>query len=272
MRRGGTRVACSHPVPSNKATIAYGPAGLHGPPHRPPDPSLRARPARRPSHLDVKRLGRIPSGGGHRVHGRAAGTVNRRADRSAGGYDYLHAAVDDHSRLACVEILGDERAQRCARCWRRAHHWFALHGITVQRVLTDNGVGYRSRCSGRRWPQPACAISRPDPIGPRRTGRWSGSTDPAGGVGYRRLYWSNAARTVLCSPGSIGTTITAPTPPSAGGHPSAASTTFPAITPRTRRAGRCPGAGRPGRSGGPRTGPGRGRRRPNGRWSRPRGW
>jgi hypothetical protein len=51
-------------------------------------------------HLDVKKLGRIPAGGGHRIHGRAAGTVNRRADRSSGGYDYLHAAVDDHSRLA----------------------------------------------------------------------------------------------------------------------------------------------------------------------------
>jgi len=50
-------------------------------------------------HLDVKKLGRIPAGGGHRVHGRATGTVNRRADRSSGGYDYLHAAVDDHSRL-----------------------------------------------------------------------------------------------------------------------------------------------------------------------------
>ena len=96
-------------------------------------------------HLDVKKLGRIPAGGGHRVQGRAAGTVNRRADRSSGGYDYLHAAVDDHSRLAYVEVLGDERAQTCARFWRRAHHWFALHGITVTSVLTDNGVGYRSR-------------------------------------------------------------------------------------------------------------------------------
>jgi transposase-like protein len=51
-------------------------------------------------HLDTKKLGRIPAGGGHRVHGRAAGAVNRRADQGAGGYDYLHAAVDDHSRLA----------------------------------------------------------------------------------------------------------------------------------------------------------------------------
>jgi hypothetical protein len=51
-------------------------------------------------HLDVKKLGRIPSGGGHRVHGRADGVANRRADRRGGGYDYRHVAVDDHSRLA----------------------------------------------------------------------------------------------------------------------------------------------------------------------------
>jgi transposase-like protein len=88
-------------------------------------------------HLDVKKLGRIPAGGGHRVHDRATGTVNRRADRSSGGDDYLHAAVDDHSRLAYVEVLGDERAQTCARFWRRAHRWFAQHGVTVYRVLTD---------------------------------------------------------------------------------------------------------------------------------------
>jgi transposase-like protein len=88
-------------------------------------------------HLDTKKLGRIPAGGGHRLHGRGTGMANRRADRGAGGYDYLHAAVDDHSRLAYVEVLGDERAQTCARFWRRAHHWFALHDISVARVLTD---------------------------------------------------------------------------------------------------------------------------------------
>ena len=71
------------------------------------------RPIRRYEHprpgdlvqLDVKQLGRIPARGGHREHGRAAGTLNRRADRSGGGYDDLHAAVDDHSRLAYVEVL-----------------------------------------------------------------------------------------------------------------------------------------------------------------------
>ena len=138
--------------------------------------------------------------------------------------------------------------------------------------LPTTGSATAAGCSGRagrhrRAPSADQTVSAPE----EREGG-AVQPDPARGVGYQRLYWSNAARTVPCSPGSIGTTITAPTPPSAAGHPSAASTTSPAITPRTRRAGRCPGAGRPGRSGGPRTGPGPGRTRPNGRLSRPREW
>jgi transposase InsO family protein len=146
-------------------------------------------------HLDVKKLGRIPTGGGHRVHGRAAGTRNRRADRSSGGYDYLHAAVDDHSRLAYVEVLGDERAQSCARFWRRAHRWFAQHGVTAQRVLTDNGVGYRSRLFGTALTNTGVRHQRTRPYRPQTNGKverfnrtlleeWA----------YRRLYRSNAAR------------------------------------------------------------------------------
>ena len=57
---------------------------------------------------------------------------------------------DGHSRLAYVVVLGDECAQTCPRVLAPAHHWFALHGITVHRVLTDNGVGYRSRLFGPR--------------------------------------------------------------------------------------------------------------------------
>jgi transposase InsO family protein len=146
-------------------------------------------------HLDTKKLGRIPAGGGHRVHGRAAGTLNRRADRSSGGYDYLHAAVDDHSRLAYVEVLGDERAQTCARFWRRAHHWFALHGISVARVLSDNGVGYRSRLFKAALADTGVRHQHTRPYRPQTNGKverfnrtlleeWA----------YRRLYRSNAAR------------------------------------------------------------------------------
>jgi transposase InsO family protein len=95
-------------------------------------------------HLDVKKLGRIPSGGGHRVHGRADGVANRRADRSAGGYDYLHAAVDDHSRLAYAELLPSESPADCVAFLRRATSWYRDQGIAIERVLSDNGNGYRS--------------------------------------------------------------------------------------------------------------------------------
>ena len=92
-------------------------------------------------HVDIKKLGRIPDGGGWRIHGRAA-----RAGRKRGqGYSYLHTAVDDHSRLAYSELLADERQETAAAFWTRANAHFAGCGITVHRVLTDNGSCYRSR-------------------------------------------------------------------------------------------------------------------------------
>lgn len=91
-------------------------------------------------HVDIKKLGRIPDGGGHRALGRQAGRKNR----SGVGYSYLHHAVDDHSRLAYSEILGDEKKETAAAFWKRANTFFADAGITVRRVLTDNGSCYRS--------------------------------------------------------------------------------------------------------------------------------
>jgi transposase-like protein len=106
-------------------------------------------------HVDIKKLGNIPQGGGHRVHGRQAGRRFSQADHSSGqtnpyrnprrGYGYVHAAVDDHSRLAYVEVLADEQAITACGFWTRAHAWFADQGIIIQRVLTDNGSCYRSR-------------------------------------------------------------------------------------------------------------------------------
>ncbi|MCX4748826.1 IS481 family transposase [Kitasatospora sp. NBC_01287] len=91
-------------------------------------------------HVDIKKLGNIPDGGGHQVLGRQAG----RKTRSGTGYSYLHNAVDDHSRLAYSEILTDERKETAAAFWTRAQDFFAQAGITVQRVLTDNGSCYKS--------------------------------------------------------------------------------------------------------------------------------
>ena len=103
-------------------------------------------------HVDVKKLGRIPDGGGHRAHGRFVGARNsrltttlRRSGHPVIGYGYVHTAIDDHSRLAYSEILPDEQAATAAAWWRRAVAWFAAHGVTVERVLTDNGSCYRSR-------------------------------------------------------------------------------------------------------------------------------
>lgn len=93
-------------------------------------------------HVDIKKLGRIPAGGGWRRHGRGN---DGHHGHSRVGYAYIHSAVDDHSRLAYSEILADERQHTCAAFWQRANDWFADHGITVVEVITDNGPGYRSK-------------------------------------------------------------------------------------------------------------------------------
>jgi transposase InsO family protein len=88
-------------------------------------------------HVDVKKLGRIPPGGGWRAHGRSEAVRGRGI-----GYVYIHAAVDDHSRLAYLETLDDERGPTCAAFWTRAAAWFRAHGIVVRRVMTDNARAY----------------------------------------------------------------------------------------------------------------------------------
>ena len=91
-------------------------------------------------HIDVKKLGRIPDGGGWRAHGRGARPVINRAQ----GYDYVHSAIDDHSRLAYSEIHPDERGETCAGFLTRAADFFASHGITrIERVMSDNALNYR---------------------------------------------------------------------------------------------------------------------------------
>jgi transposase InsO family protein len=91
-------------------------------------------------HLDVKKIGKIPDGGGWRAHGRGERPGNKRGL----GYDYVHAAVDDHSRLAYAEILADEKGTTCAGFLTRAASFFAAHGIThIERVITDNAKNYR---------------------------------------------------------------------------------------------------------------------------------
>ncbi|MDQ1122720.1 IS481 family transposase [Microbacterium trichothecenolyticum] len=93
-------------------------------------------------HMDVKKLGRIPDGGGHRIHGPAQGKRNRAG--KGHGYAFIHSVVDDHTRMAYSEILSDERKDTVTAFWTRAHAWFQGAGIEVKAVMTDNGNGYRS--------------------------------------------------------------------------------------------------------------------------------
>jgi transposase InsO family protein len=94
-------------------------------------------------HMDVKKIGRIPDGGGWRAHGRAA--RERTRDRSAKiGFDYVHSLVDDHSRLAYSEVLADEKGPTCAGFLARAATYFAGQGIArIERVMTDNAWAYK---------------------------------------------------------------------------------------------------------------------------------
>jgi transposase InsO family protein len=112
-------------------------------------------------HVDVKKLGKVPAGGGWRLHGRSEAVKGR-----GNGYDFVHTAIDDHTRLAYSEVLTDEKDPTCAAFLHRALAWFATHGIRVRRVLTDNALVYRRGtdwgwvCSAwqlkRRFTKPGC--------------------------------------------------------------------------------------------------------------------
>lgn len=94
-------------------------------------------------HVDVKKLGRIPEGGGWRAHGREA-TVAHKHKKVLIGYDYVHTAIDDHSRLAYAEIHCDEKGTTAAGFLARAAAFYASHGIRIERVISDNAFCYRN--------------------------------------------------------------------------------------------------------------------------------
>jgi len=93
-------------------------------------------------HVDVKKLGRIREGGGWKIHGRTMGKTGEMI-RVKVGYDYLHVAVDDHSRVAFVQSLPDEKGPTCAGFVADAAEFFAGLGVTIERVMTDNAMNYR---------------------------------------------------------------------------------------------------------------------------------
>jgi transposase InsO family protein len=159
----------------------------------------RARPGEL-VHMDVKKLGRIPDGGGWRAHGRASGSIRR--DRSTRvGFDYVHSVVDDHSRLAYSEVLSDEQGVTCAAFLERAIADFARHGIgRIERLITDNAWAYRyslrqvceAHGISQRFIRPHCPWQNGKVERFNRTlqTEWA----------YRRAYVTNDARTEALDP------------------------------------------------------------------------
>jgi transposase InsO family protein len=116
----------------------------------PPEPANRyeRRHAGELLHVDIKKLGRIAGGAGHRVTGKRRGNPTKtngagQRERQV-GWEYVHVCVDDATRLASVEVLADEKAPTAIAFLRRAVAFYAAHGVRVERVMTDNGSAYSS--------------------------------------------------------------------------------------------------------------------------------
>jgi transposase InsO family protein len=119
-------------------------------------------------HIDVKKLARIPRGGGHRMLGQVVGRPHQ---QDGTGYAHLHSAIDAHSRLAYSEFGGPESAQTCVGFLERAMRFFAGYGIRIERILTDNGVGYRSTLWAQRCGELGIAHTRTKPYHPATNGK-----------------------------------------------------------------------------------------------------
>ena len=141
-------------------------------------------------HLDVKRLGRVPAGGGHRIHGPMA-----RRDRH-GGWDYLHVAIDDASRVAYVAVRADERAHSTVSFVREVVDFFGARGVGIERVMTDNAKTYvESRAFAALLDELGIRHVRTRPRRPQTNGkaeRFIGTLQRE--WAYARLYRSNDER------------------------------------------------------------------------------
>jgi hypothetical protein len=157
-------------------------------------------------HVDVTKFGNIPDGGGHKYLHRQQGKANARATahrtgargndyRPAIGTAYVHTVIDDHSRMSYAEICDDEKAATAIAVLQRAVAWFAVHGVTVERVLSDNGSCYRSYA----W-RDACADlgivhKRTRPYRPQTNGKIERfHRTLADGWAYARFYESTEQR------------------------------------------------------------------------------
>ena len=160
----------------------------------------RARPGEL-VHMDVKKIGRIPDGGGWRAHGGTPTNHHARVDKRRIGYDYVHSAVDDHSRLAYSEILPDEKGDTCAAFLSRALDYFAARGIDrIERLMTDNAWAYRyslrALCAHRGIRQVFIKPHCPWQNGKVERLNRTLQTEWA----YRQVFTSNAERTAALAP------------------------------------------------------------------------
>ena len=155
-------------------------------------------------HVDVKKLGNIPDQGGWRFVGRAEGLKNRAATpdkpRNARrqpkiGTAYVHTVLDDYSRVAYAEIHDDEKAVTAIAVLRRAVAWFAARGVTVQRVLSDNGSAYTSHAWRDACAELGVVHKRTRPYRPQTNGKIERfHRTMTAGWAFRRLYLSESQR------------------------------------------------------------------------------
>lgn len=149
-------------------------------------------------HVDVKKLGRIPDGGGWRAHGRSEQVRGRGI-----GFDYVHAAVDDHTRLAYAEIHPDEKGATAAGFLTRAAAYFAQHGIEkIERVISDNAFAYRKSVAFKRAVADLGAVQKfIKPHCPWQNGKVERfNRTLAAEWAYRRPFTSNQARADALAP------------------------------------------------------------------------
>jgi transposase InsO family protein len=156
LKRGPRRLAPLLDMPASTIHAVLTRHGLHRLAwlDRPTGQPIRRYERERPGellHVDVKKIGRLRDGGGWRVHGRDSLEHRRARTGIRVGYEYVHAAIDDHTRLAYAEVHPDEKTGTCAGFLRRAAAHFATLGIpAIERVMTDNALAYRR---GRAWQQ-----------------------------------------------------------------------------------------------------------------------
>jgi Integrase core domain/leucine-zipper of insertion element IS481 len=191
-------------------------------------------------HIDInKKLGRIERGAGHRVTGKRRGNPTRTDPsgirRREVGWEYVHIAIDDCTRLAYAEVLAHEKAVTVVAFLRRAITFYECHGMSVQQLLTDNASGYRSLVHAIACRALGIRHLRPRPYRPQTTARPSASSAPCSAAGptARSTAAAQSAQPLLTA-GSGITTIEDDTQPSATNHPSPASTSEPTYSGLTR--------------------------------------